>query len=437
MNSNHWQCLITQIEQCNPQLAKLCSHWQSREMNQYSNGIWQSNSTSPSINRDYLAELITQQQKRLGLFNSPAIQRALNNNVVLSAHHTASLCHPIALQTLILACLGDATPKDIVVLCTDWIPMDNLFYPRGFLIKDVHGNTQAVNLFAKSCKKQLVADMPGFAKDNIEKVQQQAEKLRLNHTLTQQQLNQLSSALERYYLTEPVINLPKYKDQCALVNHTICQALFPEHNIIFVNISDIACSLLIEQLRNDNSVISQLLTKPETSELFINALEGEPGCWSRASQQGSILFWCVNNGKMVSFNRYNNGVLANDFTQLPLQADALIRELQAGTIIPGMAITFIVLMFGQGLVCAGGMRQIAYTHAIKQAFINATGAQQFRHHPVDRMVAGLSVGGDGVDPSAPCLFQELANAPIALENLRHIPFRHVIQVSSENLLALS
>ena len=436
MTSENWDFLRLKIAEINPELAILSDQWRNQTINQYSNALWDL-STFRKIGYDpYLGEILNQQQNRLGLDNHSNIERALANGVVLSAHHTATLSHNISLDTLIVAIVGNQTPKDIIVLSSDWIPMDNLFYPRGFLVQKNDLNYAKINLYPKSIKKKLAGEVPAFTEEDVQDAVVNIHRLFLNKSIDKERLNNLLFVLEDYFLTEPVQKQHKYNQQSTLINQAMCTKLFPQHNFIFVNLSDITNALFIHELNKDQSPLQTLLFNSKNLLSFIAELEGEPGCWNRQTQQGSLLFWQLKCGKLVPFTQLDNNRVINSEVELALTKTDLITALNEQKIIPGMALTFILLMFCQNLICVGGMRQIAYCSAIKKAFLKATKLDRYSHHPVDKMAAGLSINlaahqhhGD--------LFALLNGEEISLEPYRNIQFQKVIKDSMSSLLALS
>ncbi|WP_317931466.1 hypothetical protein [Halioxenophilus sp. WMMB6] len=444
--SDAWQELVAQLQQCNPPLARHCRNWQGANLADYSNFLWHGWQPQKQTVSEALVNLISQSQQKLGLGTGESLKEkvaaALDKSVVLSAHHTASLSHPIAIQTLALAVVGSAAPAVIPVFSTDWVPMDNLFHPRGFLINSQSGLT-AINLFAKSSNKTLVANMPAFTQAEIDKAKQQLHKCQRNGEITRTELDQLLTLLTVYYADPNVLALQHYKDQCALINHKLCQSLLPGHDFLFINISEVASELLAQALMDNQSEFAQLVLNNKLRTEFIHALNGVAGAWRLEPPQGSLLFWQVQAGRMLPFQQLQGNRLIGQSEQ-SLEAEALADALRAGTIIPTMPLTFALLMFSEHLACAGGMRQIAYNDAIKQAFLRATGNQAVANHPVDMMVAGPALfpkeetlANPLAGHSGESAFNLATKGKIALPRLQTRSFQQAIIDAADSLLALS
>ena len=359
-----WHAFLEKLTPVNPVLADHLSQWKNARLSDYAEYIWQglSRERNSVVSTSFLHAL-----DRLNLKNGDGLKKSLvNNATVLSAHHTAPIFHPIAFQILLLANAARNTPQVMPVLSTDWVPMDNLFYPRGVLLPAERG-LKKFNIFAKSCNKICVSHMPAFTKPDVDKLHAEISRAFRANTISVEQYKQYSSLLDIYFYSEQVLEQSQFKDQCSLLNQLMCAELFPNQNFAFLNISDIAKNVIVSELHDEASLIRWLLMDESARSYFISLLDGESACWSIRQGKGSILFWQIKEGRMQPLLHYAGNSLSNDGYHQKLTAEALLEALEGKNIIPGMALVFSLLMFQCGLSCVGGMRQIAYNRVIKNA----------------------------------------------------------------------
>ena len=430
------------LKERNPLLAAHFGEWQNRTLGEYSNQIWEGSplGSENRVSPGFMGAIERICHKRFGMHVD--IRKQLHNQpVVLSAHHTAPLFHPIAIQTLLAAVAGSRSPDVVPVLCTDWIPMDNLFYPRGILIPGKE-HTHCINLFGKSARKRVVSGMEPFSIEEYEKVLEGIEKISGSGDMDAEHFVRSIELVSKFYGDDGVLAQESYGEQCALINYKMCKEILPEKEFVFINISELATELLIAQLQDEQSIVYQLLFNPLVTESFIRQLDGVGGCWSLARQQGSVLFWSVEEQRMQPFTIYNAGELLGKNASLTLTPDRVIGALESGAIIPGMALVFSQLMFAEGVTCVGGMRQIVYNTAIRKACAESLRPlrpeiyDEILDHPVDMIVAGLFplVSSKGLPLDIARL---ICRGDLGLDKLGDKALMQVVLDAQAELLALS
>jgi len=430
-NYTQWSNLIAQLETCNPVLAQHLCEWQNAELADYVDYLWRAR-------QENLHLLNNDPPKTI---DSVFLHHCRSRNVVLSAHHTAIMSHPLAWQSLLVAQSGRKPPPLIPVLCTDWVPMDNLLYPRGLLLPAANG-LRKFNLFPKSVKKKTVSQMPSFTQENLTQLEQQLQKAQRAGDLTDLALENYLQFVRDFMAQDEVLSQPGYPSQCSIINRRLCESVFPTQRFAFFNISEVISELLLLTLRNEFSLVSHILSDADICQRLIALLDDQPGCWSTRRGQGSILFWQIRDGKLCPLTRYQKHSLSNAHYTLRLERDALCTALLSGEIIPGMALVFSVLMFEYGLVCAGGMRQITYTTAIKSALTRIARQtmpeylERVEHWPVELFVIGLF---EHVDRRGrPMSFVDYLYPGDTLKSgIHHHKLREAIIGAADSLLKLS
>ncbi|WP_075185294.1 hypothetical protein [Teredinibacter haidensis] len=429
-----WSHLLSQLGKRNPVLVSHLAQWQNASLKDYVDYLWHALSRNMQcpVNPSFFNLISSACRSR---FNDDTKLRGqlTDSPVVLSAHHTAPLFHPLAIQSLLVASAGRKAPAVVPVLSTDWVPMDNLFYPRGLLLPGKSG-LQQINLFPKSCKKKMVSHMEPFTTSDVSKALSAIQKKYRSGDIDSKKKKSYELLLGEFYSNSDVLALQSYAEQCALLNHKMCQQAIPDVEFLFFNVSELAIDLLITELENNDSLMYRLLFDKNCRDNVVEKFDGVSGCWNRKAGQGSILFWQCSGSKMVPFLSYDGCHLNSEQGRLVLKPESVMAGLREGSIIPGMCLVFSLLMFSMGLVCVGGMRQITYTKAIREILVDVvdSNTEVIARHPVESFVAGL-YARTHLDGS-PVLISELLDESVTL---RKRTFADAVLAASDELLALS
>ncbi|WP_018275299.1 hypothetical protein WKI13_09440 [Teredinibacter turnerae] len=437
-----WRSFLARLNTNNPVLARHLTQWENESLCGYAGALWRHHPDPASAAGQMAAanHLEAVAQRYFGHSVELASQLEFQR-VLLTVHHTAPLFHPIALQTLLLAVASADMPQRIPVLATDWIPMDNMFFPRGLLLPTDSGLT-SYNLFGKSSRKKLVSQMEGFDKAAVAGMLSNLHKDTRKGAIPAPLGKFTCEFVEQFYLAEKVLEKGHYREQCAVLNHLAWAQLFPAHPLIQLNISDVILPLLVESLRDPSSLIYAVLFDPDVRSEVLDVLEGVGGCWDRQRESGTCFFWLQHNQKMRPILQLERDCLLAGEIEIELTPRTIIELLERGHIIPGVFLVFAQLMFVNRFSCVGGMRQIAYNSDIRDGLIRVfvTRAPQFvaavKNFPMDHFAAGINA--INLAPGRAITLLELMSSPHLLEDdWRCQPLRGAVLEASDYLLALS
>lgn len=437
-----WNDFLVQLNTVNPVLARHLTEWEDASIAEYAAAIWQH---TPGVAagaevRSAVAVMDDVARRYYGPGVSVA-EQLTGQRVVLTVHHTAPVFHPIALQTLLLAVASDSAPRRIPVLATDWVPMDNMFFPRGILLPSERG-LQGYNLFGKRSRKKLVSNMEPFERADAHQLIAKLHKSIVKGDLEKPLGKAACEFVESVYFDEFVLTKSSYKQQCTAINFLAWRRLFPGHQLIQLNLSDVIVPLLVDSIRDPHSLIYRILFDPQTRLAVLDTLNGVGGCWDFKKNTGSCFFWHQRDGKMLPLLDYRNNTLEGDGIRVELRPETVENLLLSERLLPGLFVVFVQLMFSNRLVCVGGMRQIAYNADIRDGLLRvfARDAPRFlsavKNFPVDRFAAGINALR--LAPGRAITLVELLSSPLMLDcGWRQDPLRDAVLEASDYLLSLS
>lgn len=440
--ATRWQSFLGKLEKLNPVLANHLLEWQSRSLSDYSDYLWHGLRRGGGDARlaEFASACETACVHRYGT-GFGLSQQLRATPVVLSAHHTAPIFHPIAFQSLLVAVAARKPPQTVPVLSSDWVPMDNSFYPRGLLLPGCDGLV-SINLFGKCRKNDMVSLQSAFGEEEIEKALKTIAHYVAEGLVSEDVAEYHSYILDVYYRDAFVLAQNNYSSQCSVLNFSFCKALFPDIDFAFINVSEIVSALLIKELENESSLLFRLLFYPGFRIDLIRALDGVSGCWDIKRKQGSILFWKVNKGRMEPFFYHTDDTLYSKSGRLSLDPNSVISAIARGEIIPGMSLVFSMLMFSYGISCVGGMLQILYANDICSA-VSAVAARcsaaergRIEAQSCDMIVAGMYAAMNSTGNPL-CLAECMFTREFSRAQLKHRSLVRAVLDASDDLLSLS
>lgn len=434
-----WQTFLGKLEKHNPVLRNHLLEWQSRSLADYSDYLWHGLRRGGGGERTaaFAAACESACVNRYGT-GFGLSQQLRDTPVVLSAHNTAPVFHPMAFQSLLVAVAARNPPQTIPVLANDWVSMDNVFYPSGLLLPGRDG-LLPINLFEERAKKNMVASQDAFGEMNIEKALKTIMRCVADDLVCEDIAEYHSYLLDVYYRDAFVLAQNNYASQCSVLNFSFCKALFPDVDFAFINLSEIVNSLLIKEFEDESSLLFRLLFYPGFRVEFVRALDGVSGCWDIKRNRGSILFWEVNAGIMEPFLNHTDDELYSKNGHLLLDPKVVISAIKRGEIIPGMSLVISMLMFSYGISCIGDMRQIAYANDIRHAVVKV--AERFSEEEQERVsllasdmvVAGMFAAMNSTD-SPLCLAECMFTREFSRAQLKHRSLVRSVLDASDDLL---
>ncbi len=182
------------------------------------------------------------------------------NYCVSTGDHQGPLGHPFFFHSALLR--GLVRPeKAIVNLCTSNVSLGNSSYPRGIIF---HGDGENATLGtyihlpffgAKDRMRPLYRLLP-YQKDNINKYTlPKLEKYRKEKIITEEQTKNIKLFIEKTLLSERLLNLKNYSEQCTVLNFYWWKEIFQDNLPPFVGLDseDLASYILSEKIKENHT----------------------------------------------------------------------------------------------------------------------------------------------------------------------------------------
>lgn len=307
--------------------------------------------------------------------------------------------------------------RTVPVFACGSIAMNNLTYPRGLLVYQVDGEAPLrIPVFPDRVKRQAVARASPFDTAMLQRSEQRITKLARDGVLTLPLAEALNDVLQNYRdhgLPDPA----SYSDQAVILNHRLWQRLLPAQGaaqLVYLELERLSLPLIIQDLQDDNSLLSILLFNDQVRGSLIQALQGTKGCWQNADllkqaydqqnagssvSQGTFMFWGLDpRGRRfplgLEVRQQQLWLRSMDATvdwRIAATVDALGAALQRGDLLPSLFTCYTVISLARGVVCAGGYYQAEYLPQIQRGVITALNADE-QFGVVAKAVAKVSAG---------------------------------------------
>lgn len=264
----------------------------------------------------------------------------------------------------------------VVVLATGNVPLMNISYPRGFYFKGLK-----LNFFRKRqsntpvflVNDKLHADkqkgIESFILNYEKKIINADEKEFLEHLFFN--CLEVERSAEKY---------DSFSDQITFLNYRLWKYYFNGNirdslpDIIYLQSNQIISSLLIEEIKKRDSLISRILFEPEARKVYLKNFYGIPGCWGE--NHGSHWFWgIVEKGNKTRFTSLKvddtTGSLIGENFELELEREAIIGALLSKKILPTIFFDFYIVTFIEDYLALGGLNQLEYLPQMQKAHIKS------------------------------------------------------------------
>jgi len=395
-----------------PAVDALLAKYATAKVSDYVAQLGQPNVSAFQDNQDFIREVANYTRETLGPELGDAISEDLHElPQVLTANHHGIDTFAQSTQSNLLFSMrkkADGSPvKTIPVLACGSVPMNNLTYPRGFLIyagsaASGDGGVLKLPLFPDSYKRKLVSVAGPFTTDMLGRSRARAKNL-----MESDKLNPcIGPALDKVF--DDCANIgqdfPGYSRQATVANQRFWRHLFQDgarsSDLVYLELENIVSRLLEKDLFDQSTISHQLLFDPELRGKLIENLDGQRGCWhhekllTRCSEssdvksqnttdsiQGTIFFWGVDEkGRkiplcLVEDSKATNAELrgVDDSGKLftcPLTPADISRGLQEGHLLPSIFTSYLLLSIARGISCTGGYYQAEYLPVMRTAVID-------------------------------------------------------------------
>ena len=396
-----------------PAVDALLSRHATAKVSDYVTQLGKPNVSAFQDNQDFILEVANYTRETLGHELGEAISEDLHElPQVLTANHHGIDTFAQSTQSNLLFSMrkkADGSPvRTVPVLACGSVPMNNLTYPRGFLIyagsaASGEGGVLKLPLFPDSYKRKLVSIAGPFTTDMLCRSRARAKNL-----MESDKLNPcIESALNKVFDDCENIGqeFPGYSRQATIANHRFWRHLFQDgtrgSDLVYLELENIVSRLLEKDLFDQSTISHQLLFDPELRGKLIENLDGQRGCWhheklsSRCSDfldvkgpsttdstQGTIFFWGVDEkGRKIPLCLIEDLKAASaelrgvdDSGKLftcPLTPADINRGLQDGRLLPSIFTSYLVVSIARGISCIGGYYQAEYLPIMQTAVIDA------------------------------------------------------------------
>jgi hypothetical protein len=345
--------------------------------------------------------------------------------VILTANHHGVDYMPMYVQGSLIYALASIPPPGedapgavFPVFAYGSVSLNNATHPRGILLArkqaekpaadpDQQRHSVRVNIFPDSQKHTMVSAAPPFTREMVQRALKQVAELHAQDIISPLECAILQSLLGEEYLSEDVLAQAGYSDQAVLLNHRIWQRFFaPElrsemPSMVYLEMEKIVAEVLCRDLASPDSLAYQILFDPALREALFTALDGQHGCWERASlhtalgagidretrrgllqKGGTEFFWGVDGrGRRVHLMLEDKGETRlrgvddqGQAWECAYTPDGLSHALRAGRLLPALFLTFLEVSFARGFRCFGGPWQTTYLPIMQAGLVNALNA---------------------------------------------------------------
>lgn len=301
---------------------------------------------------------------------------------------------------------ADGSPmKTVPVLACGSVPLNNLTYPRGFIIYATSEESAVsgickLPLFPDSYKRRLVNVAQAFTAEMLGRSHSRAKKLIADKII----VPGLESALNMVFddLTDICEDFPDYSRQATVANHRIWRRLFRgrprRSDLVYIDMEKITGRLLNKDLFEKSTICYQLMFDPELRKRLIENLDGRQGCWQydelmrrctgagddpgeRGPAPGTMFFWGVDaKARQIPLCVMDNrnetgselcGIDGNgqDWT-IPFTPAAITQALQDGSLLPSIFTSYLSISIARGISCVGGYYQADYLPVMHKAVVD-------------------------------------------------------------------
>lgn len=358
---------------------------------------------APLKGKGRLARLIAREAQRILGDGLPAqsLENQLQSHPIISyADHHGLLNYQLLYNSnlLYVEIIKKLALPFLVVFASGSVPMVNISHPRGFFFKNHKFNFYAERkskiplfLFERKLQPDRAMGIDSFVSSYPKNLVSAEEKKFLDHLFFD--CLEIEKAAQDYN---------SISDQFTFLNHKLWKYFFAKEvrdsipDIIYLQSNQLVMELLIEEMNDKESLISQIIFNPETRNVYLKNFHGIDCCWGDG--MGSHLFWGINHKKKfipLQLDVAANMLVGQDFG-IDLEKDAIISALKDKRILPTIFMDFLAITFTEGYTALGGFNQIEYLQQMQTAHVKSLEelkapetANQFASRVTDGFICGM------------------------------------------------
>ena len=352
----------------------------------------------------YVESLLGTELAELTVLELEALPAILSAN-----HHGVDFLAQSVTGSLVfsLRSVAGKPAKTIPVFACGNIPLDNPTYPQGMLFYDAPNTAEAFKqpmklpIFPKRCKKELVSIARAFDAEMLDRAEQRLGNMIWNKKINPVLGKTAQRILEEDYRDQTVMGLDKYSQQAVILNNRIWNRCFNEPGrapqLIYMEVEQIASRLLQADLRNEDSLVWQVMFDPDLRTLVLNQLDGVKGCWelrtlservhrhrvgneAKPGGCGTVFFWAVNTtGSRIPIfltETYGGAELCGrdergQIWTRPFTSENVLQGLLTKQLLPSLFTCCVAIAYMRGISFCGGYFQAQYLPLIQKGMVNA------------------------------------------------------------------
>ncbi|MER2150340.1 MAG: hypothetical protein ABS900_01880 [Candidatus Limivicinus sp.] len=300
--------------------------------------------------------------RRLGQAAADGVRDALGFGVLCTAdHHGGIYCAQTFQGDLFYAALLETlgyTGRYVPILGAAQVELSNSTYARGICIATDPEEKQLLPLFRRKLRNRMTSQAPPVDTGMIE------EFRRGLRTVGDPNMREaLDDLLRKVYESDDVLSAESFSAQTTVIGTRLSEHLFSDENtpvFTYLEAEEVVLPLLVQELREEDSLLYRLLTETEKRRALCDVRTGEGmplaghlfGC---ADGKGRKVFLLLGEDGMLSGTTLDGGEL-----RFPADPASLIGLLESRTLFPGLYTLALLLAFERGLTWMGGMFQSLY-----------------------------------------------------------------------------
>lgn len=274
---------------------------------------------------------------------------------------------------------GDFVP----VFAASNVHLQNAVYSRGVVLYDCNLPEKRLKLplFPHKMKHCCVGGIEKISPAMVQAAHKQLVKLKQNGTIRPSMFRAISEFYEDILLSDAVQSCGSYREQTTIVNALLSQRYFTDRSprYLWMDLETIASELLQKDLRQEDSIPSQILFHNELRNYLMTQLDGVSGCWTNSSA-GTHFFWGLDqravlfalhletvNGETVLTGTDSTGCVVS----IPFAAGPICAHLKQRTLLPSLFLDFLELYFLRNYTVFGGYYQPTYLKQMQTGLVNA------------------------------------------------------------------
>jgi hypothetical protein len=330
--------------------------------------------------------------------------------VLTANHHGVDFLAQSLSSSLIFSLreVGGKPATTVPVFACGNVPLDNPTYPKGLLL--YHADWRAPNrglpplklpVFSNRHRRKPVSMVAAYDSDMLVQAERRLAAMVCTGQIPATLAKAVENILSEDYRSGDAKKRTSYSQQAVVLNHRIWRRLFrdPERapDMVYLELEKITGHLLQRDLRDEDSLVWQIMFNPTLRAEVLRRLDGARACWDRGKLTrraypkpsdrqadiggcGTIFFWAINDkGCRVPLSLMNSASQTpmlqgrddgGGLWTVPFEPQCLLQNLNTGHLLPSLFTCFVTIGFARGISCYGGYFQAGYLARMQDGLAN-------------------------------------------------------------------